>query len=345
MPTRVWVNATFGAVHHAIRQLRANPDAVEYEVFGTHTNAASPMLAACDHAGLEPEVEGDAYADWAVEYCRRNAIDVLFPKRELLALARRRYDLAAVGTVVLAADASAVEVLSSKMTMYDSAAALGVPVPRTTAVTTADGFVDAVRGLHAAGLIACVKPAAGTGAEGFRILTTRPPGIRSVYEGPSRTMTVDAMEAILRTVSRFEPLIVSEYLPGPEFSIDCLGDGASLAVAVVRGKAPGGARQVVDRPDLVELCRRIAEGYRLRSLFNVQVRGPEGGARLVEVNPRASAGLHQSALAGIDLLHAAIQLERAGRRVFPAPVAGVRLVNLSATVRQAELSQPVVLAP
>ncbi|MGH9226124.1 MAG: ATP-grasp domain-containing protein [Acidimicrobiales bacterium] len=339
MPTRLWVNATFGAVHHAIRLLRENPDGERYEVFGTHTNGASAMLAACDHAGLEPEVVGDAYADWAIDYCRRNAIDVLLPTRELLTLARRAGDFRDAGTVLLAADASVVEVLSSKTTMYDSAARLGVPVPRCSAVSTADEFVAAVAALHAAGLVACVKPAAGNGAEGFRILTTRPAGIRSVYEGPSRTITVDAMEAILRTVPGFEPLIVSEYLRGPEFSIDCLGDGRSLILAVARGKAAGGARRIVDRPDLMDQARRIAEGYGLRSLFNVQIRGEEGTAKLVEVNPRASAGMHQSGLAGANFLHAAIQLELTGRTVFPPPTTGVLLANLSATVYQAELSR------
>jgi hypothetical protein len=113
-----------------------------------------------------------------------------------------------------------------------------------------------------------------------------------------------------------------------------------LLAAVVRGKAAGGARQIADRPDLVELARRIAEGYGIRSLFNVQVRGEGVAVKLVEVNPRASAGLHQSCMGGINLLHAAIQLELTGQWDIRSPATGARLVNVMGAVHQAELSRP-----
>jgi hypothetical protein len=332
--TRVWVNATFGSVHHAIRLLRENVDGHRYEIFGTHVNPASPVLAACDHAGLEPEIEGEVYGDWAVDFCRANSIDVVVPKRELLALCRRVGDLRANGTVLLASDAAVVEVLSSKSTMYETAGRLGLRVPRCSTVSTVEEFVAALGGLHAADLVACVKPAVGAGGEGFRVIAPEPAGIGSLYECPSQNITQEEIVRILTTVASFEPLVVSEFLPGPEYSIDCLGDDGALLLAVVRIKGEGGIRRIVDRPDLVDFARRVTEGYGMRSLFNVQVRGEGAAATLLEVNPRLSAGIYQSSLGGANLLHAAIQLALYGTRVFPVSSADVALVTVMGAVRQ-----------
>ena len=338
--TRVWVNATFGSVHHALRLLRANVEGHRYEILGTHVNPASPVLAACDFAELEPEIEGEDYGHWAVDFCRINSIDVVVPKRELVALCRRAPDLRANGTLLLASDAAVVEVLSSKSTMYETAGRLGLRVPRCSTVSTVDDFMAAVSALQEADLVACVKPAVGAGGEGFRVIMPEAAGIGSLYECPSHGISLQEIVRILSSVPSFEPLVVSEFLPGPEYSIDCLGDDGDLLLSVVRVKGGGGSRRIVDRPDLVDFARRVTEGYGLRSLFNVQVRGDGAAATLLEVNPRLSAGIHQSSLGGANLLHAAIQLARFGTKPLPVPFAEIPLVTVTGAVRQRVLRRP-----
>jgi len=207
-------------------------------------------------------------------------------------------------------------------------------VPRCSTVSTVEEFVAALGGLHAADLVACVKPAVGAGGEGFRVIAPEPAGIGSLYECPSQNITQEEIVRILTTVASFEPLVVSEFLPGPEYSIDCLGDDGALLLAVVRIKGEGGIRRIVDRPVLVDFARRVTEGYGMRSLFNVQVRGEGAAATLLEVNPRLSAGIYQSSLGGANLLHAAIQLALYGTRVFPVSSADVALVTVMGAVRQ-----------
>lgn len=66
----------------------------------------------------------------------------------------------------------------------------------------------------------------------------------------------------------------------------------------------------------------LVEHFRLPYLSNVQVRFRNGEPVLLEANPRASAGIYQTALTGVNLPWAAVRLLLRGD---PGPLAGLRL--------------------
>ncbi|MFD0571569.1 hypothetical protein ACFQ0T_23130 [Kitasatospora gansuensis] len=75
-PTRVWLNRTYAENVFFIDLLRTAP----VEVYATHVDADSPVLAAADHGLLEPDgLSAEAYVEFALDFCDRHRIDVFLP--------------------------------------------------------------------------------------------------------------------------------------------------------------------------------------------------------------------------------------------------------------------------
>ncbi|WUH92042.1 ATP-grasp domain-containing protein [Streptomyces sp. NBC_00433] len=293
--------------------LRDNPDAVGVHIYGTNVDRDAPALAACDVAEVEPRHVGDdEYAAFALDFCLRHRIDVLVPPRRLAALAGRVAEFAAVGTRLMVSPLAAVEVLTSKTRTYEAARAAGVPVPPWRSVRDAAGFRAAVAELSSGGEKVCLKPAGEYSAFGFRVLDDGPLRIRDLLAPPVPQASVAAVaDAFERAVDEGDPVpefLVMPYLDGPEISVDCLSaPGGRPLAAIARSKA-GRYRLLLDDPEVTAIARRLVEHFGLAYLSNVQLRHLEGRPVLLEANPRASAGIFQTAFTGVNLPWAAVRL-------------------------------------
>ncbi|MEV6108603.1 ATP-grasp domain-containing protein [Streptomyces sp. NPDC051940] len=329
--THIWLSSAGAATTQVIRMLRENPSNAEVRIFGTNIDASAPALTACDVAEVEPRyVSAEEYAGFALDFCRRHRIDVLLPPRRLEALAPRAADFAALGTRLLCPPAAAVRVLTHKGRTYEEAARIGVPVPPWRVVRDAEAFRTAVAELAGAGRL-CVKPAGEYSAFGFRILDDehRPLGLRELLAPPEPVAAVDAVAGALKRAAdageRIPELIVMPYLDDPEISVDCLAaPGGRLLTAIARAKE-GRYRLLLDDPALEELARTLVGHFGLPYLSNIQLRQWRGAPVLLEANPRASAGVFQTAFTGVNLPWAAVRLALTGDAYGPGPLPRPRL--------------------
>lgn len=320
---RIWINRSFATTANAIADLRRDPPEGGVHVLGTHVDPGSPVLAVCDATEAEPDVDGAAYLAWALELCRRHRIDVVVPRAHAAELASARADFAAIGAAVLAADPDGIALVDDKARAYAAAAELGVLVPPHRVVRSGAELLDAVREIRAADGTACMKPVSAAGASGFRILDAAPPSLAQLLDEPEPVVHPDHAAAALDEPGA-PPFLVMPILPGPEVSVDCLADGAgTLLASVTRTKHRRGVL-LDDDEEARAAATVLVEHHRLAFLSNTQFRywrqpGVDARPRpyLLETNPRAAAGLYQTALTGRHLFRDAIDLA-AGRRPAPA---------------------------
>ncbi|SFF51806.1 ATP-grasp domain-containing protein [Actinacidiphila alni] len=313
--------------------LRDNPDAVDVRIYGTNVQRDAPALAACDVGEPEPRYVGDAdYAAFALDFCRRHAIDVLVPPRRLAALAGRTGEFADIGTRVMCSPPAAVDVLTSKGRTYEAARAAGVPVPPWRVVSDADQFLTAVEELAAdtAGERLCVKPAGEFSAFGFRILDDRPLRLKDLLAAPLPLASVASVAGAMRRAAdegeAVPEFLVMPYLEGPEISVDCLSAPGGAMIAGIARSKQGRYRHLLDDPALVAIARRLVGHFRLAYLSNVQLRHRAGRPVLLEANPRPSAGIFQTAFSGLNLPWAAVRLLLTGDPgTLPVPRLGGRI--------------------
>ncbi|MFD8522174.1 ATP-grasp domain-containing protein [Streptomyces capillispiralis] len=306
---RVWLNRTYAENVFFMDQLRRNPSDRAVEIHATHGDPDSPVLAAADTAELEPEgLSPAAYVEYALAQCERRGIDVFVPRLHQAAIVAHRAEFAAVGTALLAPPPEAVAVFHDKVIAYEAVQAIGVPVPPWWRVRCADELLAAVEALEARGHRACFKPASGAGGVGFRVITRAPFALAQLSGFPSPYVPLGQVLEALRQADEPVDWLVMPRLEQPEVSVDCLtGPDNRIRLAVGRTKN-GRRRGFTLHEQWLEPARRIAEGFGLHHLSNIQFRMLGDRPVLMDVNTRPAGGLHQLSLCGVNAPWAAVRL-------------------------------------
>ncbi|MFJ5727082.1 ATP-grasp domain-containing protein [Streptomyces paradoxus] len=306
---RVWLNRTYAENVFFMDQLRRNPSDRAVEIHATHGDPDSPVLAAADTAELEPENLSPAgYVEYALDQCVRRGIDVFVPRLHQSAIVAHRAEFEAAGTAVLAPPPEAVAVFHDKVIAYEAVQAIGVPVPPWYRVRSEDELLAAVEELEEGGHKACFKPASGAGGVGFRVITRTPFSLMHLSGFPSPYVPLDLVLQALRQDEEPVDWLVMPRLEQPEVSVDCL-TGPDNRVRLVVGRTKNGRRRGFTlHEQWLDPARRIAEGFGLHYLSNIQFRMFGDRPVLMDVNTRPAGGLHQLSLCGVNAPWAAVQL-------------------------------------
>ncbi|WP_112469991.1 ATP-grasp domain-containing protein [Streptomyces triticisoli] len=306
---RVWLNRTYAENVFFMDQLRRNPSGRAVEIHATHGDPDSPVPAAADTAEPEPEgLSPAAYVEYALDQCARRGIDVFVPRLHQAAIVAHRADFAALGTALLAPTPEAVAVFGDKATAYEAVRSIGVPVPPWWRVRTAGELLSAVEELEETGHVACFKPASGAGGMGFRVITRASFSLTHLSGFPSPQVPLDLVLRALEQADGPVDWLVMPRLEQPEVSVDCLtGPDNRIRLAVGRTKN-GRRRGFTLHEQWLEPARRIAEGFGLHYLSNIQFRMYGDRPVLLDVNTRPAGGLHQLSLCGINAPWAAVRL-------------------------------------
>lgn len=232
----------------------------------------SSACHAADKAFVVPGCGEESFIDSMVEICRTEHADLLIPTidPELLPYALNSQRFADAGTRVHVSAPDVVEVARDKLRTMSTFQGAGLAVPRTDTLENArDPMADWTWPVF-------MKPRSGSAS-------------RSIGLVPSR-------ENLPRNCA--EPMIVQEYLTGPEFTINIYVDSSGMIrsciaherLAVRAGEVEKG--RTVRLPELPEFARRIAQaipGARGALCFQA-IGDPTQGLRIIELNARFGGG-------------------------------------------------------
>lgn len=317
---RIWFNRTYATNSHVIAMLRANPDGRAVHLIGTHCDPDSPVLVACDEAYPEPPENCRAadYVAWALAFAAEHRVDVLIPRLGMADLADARERFAAVGVTLTCPAADTVRLFEDKAAAYRAAAALGVPVPPHRLVTDGAGLRAAYEQLRDVAENVCMKPVHGTAGEGYRVLTTADPDLDdllgAVHARADLGRACAALDAAQAAGRAVPTLLVMPYLTGPEISVDALADRDGQTLAALGRSRSTRRRLVVDDLPARRVSEVLNRAHRVSYLSNTQVRywqapgDDEPLPYFLELNTRISGGLFQTAVTGVNLPWAAVQV-------------------------------------
>lgn len=273
----------------AMRSLRQA--GFEGRIVSTDANPLSTGLYLADGHHVLPPISDDSFFDRALEVIEKERIDVIFPTSgfDTLVYSRRKKELEERGVVVALSDWAAVETCIDKWAFYEKTRER-FPLPTTT-----------LNPAERTEFPCFVKPVRGKGARGIALCK-------------------DADELAYQ-VSQRDDLIISDYLPGEEYSIDCLADlqGRALAavprerIATKEGICVKG--RVVRDAEMETACRELSEFLGLVGPSCMQMkRDAAGKMRFVEVNPRMGGATIFATLAGVNIAWLLVELAQ-GRPV------------------------------
>jgi hypothetical protein len=273
--THIYFNRWFSVSYHYMNMIRDNPDGEKFKFFGTHPDTNHLSLQACDYSEQEPVLHGTEYVDYAIDFCRRNEIDIFIPRLKMLEIAKEIHRFDALGTkVMVCRDIELLESLIEKDKFYETLRGTDVvAIPEYYVVETAEQFRNAYESLIRKGHRVCFKPTNSEGGMGFRIIDNDMDDLDNLYGWVSLSVPYDQVFRTLSSSESFPKLMVMELLEEDEYSIDCLADSqGKLIVAVPRRKSSGRIYVLDDVPELMEIARNVAEKCRIPFVFNIQVK-------------------------------------------------------------------------
>jgi carbamoyl-phosphate synthase large subunit len=265
-----------------------------------------------------PFAHQENFIETILSVCREKNIHVLLPlvTKELIPLAQHVKELEASGVKLLVSSAESLEIANNKSRLYQFLEWRGIDLPAYRVVETIEQFETAVKELGYPDKDICFKPSVSNGSRGFRILSNKINKLDLLfnYKPDSKYMTLEEAIAILSS-GLFPELLVSEYLPGDEFSIDCLANHGETLIAVprLRKKMINGISvegEFIKEESIISYCKQIIKELRLHGNIGLQVKQSAAGKYLVlEINPRVQGTISAALGAGVNLPLLAIKQE------------------------------------
>jgi carbamoyl-phosphate synthase large subunit len=200
------------------------------------------------------------------------------------------------------------EIAINKSRLYEFLQWRGIPVPEFRIVETITQFQSAIAELGYPQNPVCFKPSLSNGSRGFRILSEQvdEAGLLFHYKPWQTYLRKEDALRILSSAA-FPELLVSEYLPGPEYSVDCLCNRgeARLVIPRLRKKMINGITvegEFTKQSEIIEYCTAIIKELQLHGNIGIQVKQAANGQfLLLEINPRVQGTISAALGAGINL--------------------------------------------
>ena len=280
-------------------------------LIGADMNNDDTILQMCDAAYQVPGCNDPSYIDSLLDICQKEDIDILLPimSAELNALSEERERFTAIGTQVSVSDKQALLIANNKRKLFDYMTEQGLPCAAYYTVTSCEELKSCAERLGYPEKKVCLKATEGSGSRGFRILSEDTSRFQTfLNEKPTAgVVTLDEMISILTEAHDFPELLLMEYLPGTEYSVDLLADHGNVLISCCRKSLRMEnsimlEAEIIDHPLINDLCARVSEKLGLDGNIGFDLREREDGTPVImECNPRITAGVPYFAMAGVNL--------------------------------------------
>jgi carbamoyl-phosphate synthase large subunit len=315
----------------SLRQLREVS-----RIIGTDLFEGAIGFHMADKGYVVPKGDSTEYIHVISDIIEREAVDVVIPfsDEEVVTLSRYKESFEAKGVAILCSPYEITSIAIDKGSMLTFLQEQGVPVPRFCLPRKTAELAEAAKELGYPSKPVVVKPRLGRGGRGFKILQ------EEVDVLSSRDSQVMKLEWYVDAVQQHEPLevILMEYLPGDDYSVDVLADNGRPLFIVPRRRiksilGPSQVGEVFWNQEIVDLVKLVVKIFGFNSNVNIQLKysgRPNIAPNVYEINPRVSGTIVAGTAAGIDLLYYGIKHAlgfelRTG--IFPRPVKMIRYLR------------------
>ncbi len=336
-PLRILMTACGAPGAPGILKCLKNNGEREIYIYGVDTNPLAVGFTMTDGGETCLSGQSEGYAHNILEIAKRENIHAVLPlsTMELEALAKAKNTFKEQNVSVCVSDTDGLAVANNKGKLIETSEECGVPVPTSYLVNSINDFRKAIKMLGFPRKPVCFKPAFGKGSRGFRIIDESQDKFKTLFDQKpgSPYTSMEEITGILEKANRIPSLLVMEYLPGDEYSVDVLCDEGKSLVVIPRirntiklGICFIGTTEKNEK--LIEFSKRIISHLRLSYCINLQFKfAKDGTPKLLEINPRVSGTIILCAGAGVNLPYLAVKLALGEPLGKITPSWGVRMIR------------------
>jgi len=242
-----------------------------------------------------PSADNDKFIDTIIDICKENNIQIVFPlvTRELFRFAACKQQFDEINVKVIVSDYSSLNIVNDKVKVYDFLASKDILTPAYRTVYNYDQFEQAIFELGYPDIPVCFKPAISNGSRGFRVLNNNIDEFQLLFnEKPNSTyISLDKVKSIFSR-NKIPELLVSEYLPGEEYTIDSIVNHGKVRLVIprIRSKMNNGisvAGNFEMNAEIIDYSNQILNSLPLHGPIGIQVKKSVSGVfKILEINPR-----------------------------------------------------------
>lgn len=298
-----------------IYSLKNNPDKQTFHIVVSDIQADPVGKYLADAFYQVPSPHQQTYIPEVLEIIKKEKIELLIPQttREIEVLSEHLSQMEEIGCKVLVSPYTSILKANDKYLILEECKRLDIPYPSFFLVNHIDALKDAVYKLGYPQKKIIVKPRLSNGMRGVRVLTEEVLSEETFFnEKPSGLeMNLDTLLKIFKKES-FPELLVTEYLPGKEYSVDVLRSKEEIRVVprirtVIRSGISFETCVDLSRKDIIAYSEKLAESLNLNDCFGFQFKEDEQGIpKILECNPRVQGTMVASAFAGFNMIYFAV---------------------------------------
>lgn len=319
-----------------MKSLRLNGER-SIEIVGTDMNPDAVGLLMAERGHVVPAGTDPEFVPTMLDLAGKEGADVILPLAtyELMAFSENVSEFEEAGTRIPVSPPEALRIANDKGLLYDLVRERSLPSPDSVMVDSHDAFVQAVERLGYPDNPVCFKPRIGKGSRGFRVLDPKADryDLLMNHKPTSTISTLEEMSPVLSRADPFPSLVVMEYLPGIEYSVDLLLRGGETLAVLPRPReitklGISFMGRIEKNPEIEELASEIAHGIGLQYNINMQFKmSADGVPKIIEINPRVSGTIVMCTGAGVNLPYLGVKLAL-GEDVPPVePRYGTRMIR------------------
>jgi carbamoyl-phosphate synthase large subunit len=298
-----------------IYSLKNNIDGRKIDIIGTDVNAKVVGKYLCDKFYRIPKaVDTENYLDSLFNISEKEKIDIIIPQNtsELNTLASNKDKFGEIETFILVSDERSLKIANNRFKLMRICKEIGLPVANFSIANNIEDLYRRAEELGWPRNKIVVKPPVSNGMRGVRIIDENI-DLKKLFYDEKPTNLYIKMEDLYKILGNtFPELIIMEYLPGEEYTVDVFRNDFNTTViprkrTMIRsGITFNGITE--KNEEIIDYTNKITEEIGLKYCFGFQFKLDEnGGAKIIESNPRVQGTMILSTFSGANIIYASIK--------------------------------------
>jgi len=316
--TGIGCPGTAGTVYSIKKHLKEKR-VFDHKIIGidSNPNITSEICSyqTCDKFYSVPNAKSEqSYLEFIQYICNNEKIDLIIPQttieNELFSKYMKVISLDRIN--ILVQNYEIFSILNNKATLYDhiSKKLNDDYIPKTCITDRPTGLFDCIEKNFNNSDRFVIKPILSNGSRGMRIIDRNiDTASRFFSDKIDSVINMTMLKTLFKKDLIFKtPLLVMEYLPGDEYSIDCFRRDSVFKRIVTRKRIEikngiTWISEVVYGPKLERICDELLEEYDIKGVVGFQFKQDnEGNFKILECNPRIQGSMIASTLAGCNII-------------------------------------------
>jgi len=307
------------------------------KIIGLDADKNSVGFSMVDKHYLIPPAQDKNFIKEVLKIAKKEKVKIIIPlvTKELIKFARNDVLFKKNNIKVSISNEKVLRIINNKYFLMDYCRQNNIPTPCFYLVKNYKDFETAVFNLGYPKNIVCFKPPVSNGLRGFRILNEKVNRLDLLmnYKPDNVFSSLKEIKPVLKNARSFPKLIVMEYLPGEEYSVDVLANEGIPIIVIprLREKLKMGisfAGKTVYDKKIIDYSKKIVTLLKLNGNIGLQFkRDQEGVPKIIESNPRVQGTIVLCTAAGANLVYLAVKLALGEKITKPKIKWGIKMIR------------------